>query len=74
MLGDVHVLDTKANAWLGVDVVGESPVPRNAAVTAALLSPDSGGHHAASQLLLYGGWCAFKETYNDSFIVTVKSK
>eukprot|EP00775_Hariotina_reticulata_P010210 gene10210-10371_t len=74
MLGDVHVLDTKANAWLEVAVEGDLPAARNAAVIAPLLSPAGAEHHAANKLLLYGGWRAFKETYNDSFIITVNNK
>lgn len=73
MLQDVFVYDTVNDTWGVPDVQplvlddGSSsdsatlPPGRNAAVMVAL----------GRQLLLHGGWRAFVETYNDSYLVNV---
>lgn len=69
MLGDVQLYDTAANSWVAGELAdsAELPAARNAAVMVAL--PDKG---SGPQLLLAGGWRAFVETYNDTFLVKVQ--
>lgn len=84
MLGDVVVYDTHSNAWIQPQAVvgagggggegngGALPAARNAAVMVPLAPPQGsavGGSGGGAQLLLAGGWRAFVETYNDSFLV-----
>lgn len=69
MLGDAWLYDVEANAWRQVKPEGgKLPSPRNAAVGVPL-SPPSEGHRL--DLLVHGGWRAFVETYNDSFILSL---
>lgn len=72
MLQDVFLYDSASNTWMTPDEQalesaeggsgGKAPAGRNAAVMVPL----------GKQLLLYGGWQAFNETYNDSYIVSVE--
>jgi N-acetylneuraminic acid mutarotase len=66
MLGDAHVYDTQANAWLVPAVEGNLPAARNAGVMVPLPQRQAGD---GAKLLLSGGWKAFVETFNDSFLV-----
>lgn len=71
MLQDAFLYDTASNTWLIPDVQplqsaaghGATALPsgRNAAVMVPL----------GDQLLLHGGWRAFVESYNDTYLVTV---
>jgi hypothetical protein len=65
MLGDVVLYDTEANSWVVPELAAgaDVPAPRNAAVMVPL---------AGGQLLLPGGWRAFVETYNDSYLIGLK--
>ncbi|PNH07325.1 Acyl-CoA-binding domain-containing protein 5 [Tetrabaena socialis] len=67
-LADVAVYDTQANRWVEAAVEGPLPSPRNAAILAPLRSTVDGG----SRFVLHGGWWPFVETYNDTYILTVK--
>eukprot|EP00877_Chromochloris_zofingiensis_P008526 jgi/Chrzof1/3927/Cz13g13200.t1 len=70
MLRDVHCYDTKSNWWVVPSVQGELPKGRNAS-TMVPLRPQAKGR---PELLLYGGWKAFVETYNDTFIVSMAAE
>lgn len=59
-LGDAWALDTAAEEWKELEISGVRPAPRNAAAAAVLKS---------GEVLLQGGWEAFKHTYNDTFIM-----
>jgi N-acetylneuraminic acid mutarotase len=80
MLQDAYVLDTSSSSWVVPEVSGqcssgdaaagasgELPSARNAAV----MVPLHAGAGGQAQLLLAGGWRAFVETYNDTYLVTV---
>lgn len=69
MLGDVQLYDTEANSWIAAELAAgpDLPAARNAAVMVPL--PDKGEQ---GQLLLAGGWRAFVETFNDTFVVNVQ--
>jgi N-acetylneuraminic acid mutarotase len=80
MLQDAHVLDTSSSSWVVPEVTGQCsdaaaagggglPSARNAAVMVPL---HAGAADGQPQLLLAGGWRAFVETYNDTYLVTVK--
>lgn len=59
-LGDTFVLDTEANEWRWPETSDDSqPLPRNAATM----------NCAGDQLVFYGGWQAFVETYNDTWLL-----
>lgn len=60
-LDDTFVLNTEKLEWQWPEVNDAKPAARNAA-TAALL-PDG-------RILLHGGWYPFKETYNDTWILS----
>lgn len=71
MLGDVHLYDTESNSWVKdvqLAAGATAPAARNAAVMVPL--PSRG--YGRPQLLLSGGWRAFVETYNDSYLVEVE--
>lgn len=73
MLGDAFVYDGDADAWEKVTPEGgKLPSPRNAAIGVPL-SDCSGpaGAGGALELLIHGGWRAFVETYNDTFILSM---
>ncbi len=77
-LGDAAVLElggadgTGAAAagarWVAPVVEGSAPRPRNAATLVPL--PPAGAERG--RFLYHGGWKAFKETYNDTYIVVVE--
>ncbi|KXZ45616.1 hypothetical protein GPECTOR_52g19 [Gonium pectorale] len=67
-LDDVVLYDTQANRWLEPLVCGPRPAARNAAV----MEPLPRGPDGADRFLLHGGWRPFVQTYNDSYIVTVR--
>jgi N-acetylneuraminic acid mutarotase len=80
MLQDAFVLDTSSSSWVVPEVSlqcssddaaagasGGLPSARNAAV----MVPLHAGAEKQAQLLLAGGWRAFVETYNDTYLVTV---
>lgn len=81
MLQDAYVLDTSSSSWLVPEVAAEQgsssgggvasggmPSARNAAVMVPMRAGAAGGQ---PQLLLAGGWRAFVETYNDTYLVTL---
>lgn len=75
MLQDVVLYDTEANSWVVPEVGAphgssnaELPAGRNAAVMVPLPDEGAGG----PQLLLAGGWRAFVETYNDTYLVKLQ--
>jgi hypothetical protein len=74
MLQDVQLFDTEANSWVVPEVAAAAsgqpalPAARNAAVMVPL--PDKGA--GQPQLLLAGGWRAFVETYNDTYLVKLQ--
>lgn len=61
MTDTLFVLDTERNTWVFPPVKGPLPSPRNASAMCAV----SGG------LLMYGGWKAFQESYNDTHLLTL---
>ncbi len=67
MLGDVHVLDVQNEQWVVPEVQGDVPCPRNAAACVPLAVKDGD----VQQLLLHGGWAAFKESYNDTYLISL---
>ncbi|KAF8065913.1 protein phosphatase 2C 68 [Scenedesmus sp. PABB004] len=67
MLGDVALYDSEADAWATPAVAGAPPAARNAAVMLPLPHGD-GGAGGGARLLLQGGWRAFVESYNDTFL------
>lgn len=77
MLQDVQLYDIEANSWVVPEVAAadgssnaELPAARNAAVMVPLSEQGSGG---GPQLLLAGGWRAFVQTFNDTFLVQLSS-
>jgi hypothetical protein len=58
------VLDTQRLSWHQARLEGATPSPRNA----ALLEQAAPG-----ALLYHGGWRAFQETYNDSFLLELRA-
>lgn len=74
MLGDVQVLDlgqgTGDGQWVEVASGGSTPSARNAAAAAML--PNSDGSGSKRRLLMHGGWKAFVETYNSTYLVDVE--
>ncbi|WIA33891.1 hypothetical protein OEZ86_006990 [Tetradesmus obliquus] len=81
MLQDAYVLDASSSSWLVPEVAAEQgsssgggvasggmPSARNAAVMVPMRAGAAGGQ---PQLLLAGGWRAFVETYNDTYLVTL---
>jgi hypothetical protein len=71
MLGDAFEYDVAQNAWRPAEPAagngGALPSPRNAAAFAALNGTEGG---AGLELLVHGGWKAFVETYNDTYLIT----
>ncbi len=63
-LGDCWALDTQALKWQQLQIEGDQPEPRNAAVLAAL-----GGR----RLVYHGGWKPFRETYNDTYVMELQA-
>lgn len=59
-LGDTFVLDTAANEWRWpADDGSNKPLPRNAATM----------DRADKHLVFHGGWAAFVETYNETWLL-----
>ncbi|KAF6248736.1 galactose oxidase [Scenedesmus sp. NREL 46B-D3] len=84
MLQDAYVLDTSSSSWLvpelagacsssdaGSGASGGMPSARNAAVMVPLRAGAAGTAGGSPQLLLAGGWRAFVETYNDTYLATL---
>lgn len=68
MLGDAVLLDTQECRWVTPGVSGQLPSPRNAAAGVAV--PVGG---STQGVLMYGGWKAFVESYNDTFLLSLSS-
>lgn len=75
MLQDVVLYDTEGSSWVVPEVAAphgssnaELPAGRNAAVMVPLADEGAEG----PQLLLAGGWRAFVETYNDTYLVKLQ--
>lgn len=66
-LGDAWLLDTATEEWRELPVQGAVPRARNAAVLVALTPATA----SASTLLYHGGWEAFQQTYNDTFLLNL---
>ncbi len=65
-MDDLLVLDTASLTWRKSEVAaGQLPSARNA----ASMVPAAAG---SSTLVLYGGWKAFVETYNDTFLLEMQ--
>lgn len=60
-LGDLWAFDTRKQKWRELHTAQASaqPKPRNAGIMAV----------ARDALVLQGGWLAFQETYNDTWIL-----
>ncbi len=66
VIDDLLVLDTASLAWRKPEVAqGQLPSARNA----ASMVPMAAG---SSTLVLHGGWKAFVESYDDTFLLEVK--
>lgn len=71
----------QANAWVVPEVKGPRPRARNASVMVPLRqagahgagssSSSSGSYTDTNTFVFHAGWNPFKETYNDTYLVTV---
>ena len=71
MLGDVLLFDASKGQWVTPSVEGMLPSARNAAA-AVVLEGSSG--QGKEELLVYGGWRAFQESYNDTHIFKINAQ
>jgi len=69
MLGDVLLFDASKGQWVTPSVEGMLPAARNAAAAVVLEGSGQG-----KELLLYGGWRAFVESYNDTYIFRISTQ
>jgi hypothetical protein len=71
MLHDLLLLDVTNRQWVVPEYEGVLPCARNAA--AAVVLGKSGGH-GMRELLVYGGWRAFVESYNDTHLFRIQTQ
>ena len=68
---ELHILDVAANKWLTVvaSSPGKRPAARNAATLTELAGRQDRAGNRAGMMVLHGGWRAFVETYNDTYLL-----